>query len=120
MKNPAMLEWLRRKTGGAELVLSVCTGSLILGAAGMLDGLEATTHFGAYEELRAVAPRCRVRTDMRYMDTGRLITSAGVSAGIDMALHVVARLLSGQVAQETARYMEYEGNFATAARRGAA
>jgi transcriptional regulator GlxA family with amidase domain len=120
MKNPAMLEWVRRATSEAELVLSVCTGALILGAAGLLDGREATTHFGAYEELRTVAPRCRVRTDMRYVDTGRLITSAGVSAGIDMALHVVARLLGDDVAQETARYMEYEGSFAEAARRGAA
>jgi len=120
MKNPAMLEWVRRANSEAELVLSVCTGSLILGAAGLLDGREATTHFAAYEELAAVAPRCRVRRDMRYVDTGRLITSAGVSAGIDMALRVVARLLGDDVAQETARYMEYEGSFAEAARSGAA
>ena len=116
MKNPAMLEWVRRVTAEAELTLSVCTGALILGAAGLLDGLEATTHYAAYDELQAIAPHCRVRSDMRYVDAGRVITSAGVSAGIDMSLHVVARLLGEQVAQETARYMEYEGNFAEAAR----
>ncbi|HJU73256.1 MAG TPA: DJ-1/PfpI family protein [Gemmatimonadaceae bacterium] len=116
MHNAVMLDWVRRVSEGAELVLSVCTGALILGKAGLLDGLEATTHYGAYDELRAAAPRSRVRTDLRYVDTGRVITSAGVSAGIDMSLHVVARLLGMEVAQETARYMEYEGSFVTAQR----
>ena len=120
MKNPAMLEWVRRANSEAELVLSVCTGSLILGAAGLLDGLDGTTHFAAYDELAAVSPRCRVRRDLRSVDTGRVISSAGVSAGMDMALHVVARLLGDDVAQETARYMEYEGSFAEAARSEAA
>jgi transcriptional regulator GlxA family with amidase domain len=119
MNNPAMLEWVKRANRDAELLLSVCTGSLILGAAGLLDGVEATTHFGAYDELRKAAPGCRVRTDMRYVDTGRLITSAGVSAGIDMALHVVARLHGDEVALETARYMEYEGHFELADRASA-
>ncbi|MGQ0643539.1 MAG: DJ-1/PfpI family protein [Gemmatimonadaceae bacterium] len=112
MRNPAMLDWVQRANADAELLLSVCTGALILGAAGLLDGLDAATHFGAFDELRAVAPRCRVRTDMRYADTGRVITSAGVSAGIDMTLHVVERLLGDDVAQETAGYMEYEGRYA--------
>jgi transcriptional regulator GlxA family with amidase domain len=111
LKNPVMLDWVRRANSHAELLLSVCTGSLILGAAGLLDGLEATTHFGAFNELRAVAPACRVRTDLRYVDSGRVVTSAGVSAGIDMSLHVVARLLGDEAAQETARYMEYEGRY---------
>jgi transcriptional regulator GlxA family with amidase domain len=116
MQNQAMLDWVRRANADAELLLSVCTGALILGAAGLLNGLEATTHFGAYEELRAAAPNCRVRTDQRYVDAGRVITSAGVSAGIDMALHVVARLHGDDVAQETARYMEYEGRYSIAQR----
>lgn len=116
MRNPAMLEWVQRVNGDAELLLSVCTGSLILGAAGLLDGVEATTHFGAFDELRNAAPTCHVRTDLRYVDAGRLITSAGVSAGIDMALHVVARLHGEDVAGETARYMEYEGRYKVAER----
>lgn len=111
MHNPAMLDWVKLASRDAELLLSVCTGALILGAAGLLDGLEATTHFAAYDELRKAAPSCRVRSDMRYVDTGRLITSAGVSAGIDMSLHVVARLHGDDVARETAHYMEYEGRF---------
>jgi transcriptional regulator GlxA family with amidase domain len=116
MHNPAMIEWVRRSNRDAELLLSVCTGALILGAAGLLDGLEATTHFGAFDELRKAAPDCRVRTDLRYVDAGRLITSAGVSAGIDMALHVVARLHGDDAARETARYMEYEGQYELADR----
>lgn len=117
MHNPAMLDWVRRAQDGAEFLLSVCTGALILGAAGLLDGLEATTHYGAYDELRKAAPACVVRTDQRYVDTGRVISSAGVSAGIDMALHVVERLHGSELARETARYMEYAGSFAEAARR---
>jgi transcriptional regulator GlxA family with amidase domain len=111
MRNPVMLEWLTRVSRDAELTLSVCTGALMLGAAGLLDGLQATTHYGAMDELRAVAPSAQVRPDARIADNGRVILSAGVSAGIDMALHVVARLLGVEQARETARYMEYEGNW---------
>jgi transcriptional regulator GlxA family with amidase domain len=111
MKNPVMLEWISRVAPACELVLSVCTGALVLGAAGLLDGREATTHFMAFDELRAVAPHATVREGQRITDNGNLILSAGVSAGIDMSLHVVARLLGADVARETARYMEYEGNW---------
>lgn len=111
MKNPMMLEWVTRVAPSCELVLSVCTGALVLGAAGLLDGHAATTHFMAFDELRAVAPRTSILEGRRIVDNGRLILSAGVSAGIDMALHVVARLLGTDVAAETARYMEYEGDW---------
>ncbi len=111
MKNPVMLEWIARTAPASELTLSVCTGALVLGAAGLLAGREATTHFMAFDELRAVAPDAVVREDRRIVDNGNIILSAGVSAGIDMSLHVVARLLGADVARETARYMEYEGNW---------
>jgi transcriptional regulator GlxA family with amidase domain len=111
MKNPMMLEWLARTAPGCELILSVCTGALVLGAAGLLDGREATTHFLAFDELRAVAPHATVREGQRIVDNGNLVLSAGVSAGIDMSLHVVARLLGVEVARETAHYMEYEGRW---------
>lgn len=111
MKNPVMLEWIARTAPSCDLILSVCTGALVLGAAGLLDGLEATTHFMAFDELRAVAPRTTVRTETRIVDNGNVILSAGVSAGIDMSLHVVARLLGADVARETASYMEYEGTW---------
>lgn len=111
MKNPVMLEWVARLGASCEYLLSVCTGALVLACAGRLDGLEATTHHLAFDELRAVAPRTTVREGARIVDNGRVILSSGVSAGIDMSLHVVARLLGDDLAMETARYMEYEGDW---------
>lgn len=108
MRSENILSWIRQVSGQAELVLSVCTGSLVLGSAGLLDGLGATTHYGAYDLLRQVAPQTRVMAGQRYVDNGRLITAAGVSAGIDMALHIVARLLGKDEAHETAHYIEYD------------
>jgi transcriptional regulator GlxA family with amidase domain len=103
-----LLGWVRRRDAEAELTLSVCTGALVLGAAGLLDGLEATTHQGALDELRRWAPAATIRPEARIVDNGRIILSGGISAGIDMSLHVVARLLGMEKAVETARYMEYD------------
>lgn len=107
MHDPALLDWIRRAAQPAELVLSVCTGALLLGRAGLLDGLEATTHHDALDLLAMAAPRATLRRDLRVVDNGRVILSAGVAAGIDMSLHVVQRLLGPEVARETAAYMEY-------------
>jgi transcriptional regulator GlxA family with amidase domain len=107
MHNPAMLAAVRRLSGAAGLTLSVCTGALLLGAAGLLRGQAATTHAGAMDELRAL--ECaEVLPQARVVDNGRIITSAGISAGLDAALHVVQRLLGEAAAIETARYMQYE------------
>jgi transcriptional regulator GlxA family with amidase domain len=103
-----LLDWVRRRDAEAKLTLSVCTGALILGAAGLLDGLEATTHHGALDELRRWAPTATIRPDARIVDNGRVILSGGISAGIDMSLHVVGRLLGKDQAVQTARYMEYD------------
>jgi transcriptional regulator GlxA family with amidase domain len=81
---------------------------LILGAAGLLDGLNSTTHHGAYELLESVAPKTSVIRGVRFVDNGKVVTSAGVQAGMDMALHIVARLLGLTAAEETARYIEYD------------
>lgn len=107
VNNPALLDWIRQVSGEAELVLSVCTGALLLGKAGLLEDLSATTHHDSYTLLRTVAPRTRVLEGERFVDAGRIMTSAGVSAGIDMALHVVERLLGTELAEEAAHYMEY-------------
>jgi transcriptional regulator GlxA family with amidase domain len=107
MHNRAVVDWVRDRAAGAELVLSVCTGALVLGAAGLLDGLAATTHHGAFGELRQAALKATVREGVRFVDNGRVITSGGIAAGIDMSLHVVARLHGPEVAAQTARYMEY-------------
>ncbi len=108
MANPAVLNWVRRTGASAELIMSVCTGSFILGKAGLLDGLAATTHFMAVEGMKQAAPKTELRPTERYVDNGKVITSAGISAGIDMSLYVVGRLLGKDVANETARYMQYD------------
>ncbi|WP_421825761.1 DJ-1/PfpI family protein [Larkinella sp.] len=108
MDNSAVLNWVRRTAATAELVLSVCTGSFILGKAGLLDGLAATTHFLAVDGMQKAAPNTELRLSERFVDNGKIITSAGISAGIDMSLYVVGRLLGKTVADETARYMQYD------------
>jgi transcriptional regulator GlxA family with amidase domain len=108
MHNPAVIDWIKHHAPAAELVLSVCTGSLLLAKAGLLEGLEATTHHGAIDLLKETAPQTLVQPGRRFVDNGKVITSAGISAGIDMSLHVVGRLLGKDVARATARYMEYD------------
>jgi len=107
MHNPVILDWLCDQAQQVELMLSVCTGSLVLARAGLLDGLPATTHHLRYGLLRDCAPACFVKEDQRVVDAGRVVTSGGIAAGIDMSFHVVARLLGEDVARETAGYMEY-------------
>lgn len=107
LSNEPLIEWIRKVADEAELVLSVCTGALLLGRAGLLDGLETTTHHVARDLLREIVPTCIVHEDRRFVDNGKVITSAGIAAGIDMSLHVVERLLGPDIATATARYMEY-------------
>lgn len=104
-----MVDWVSAKAQPAELVLSVCTGARILAKAGLLDGLEATTHWVSIDELKEMAPTATIHDDRRFVDNGKVVTSAGVSAGIDMSLHIVARLCGDKAAAETARFMEYDG-----------
>jgi transcriptional regulator GlxA family with amidase domain len=108
MNNPRMLEWIKSHAEGTDLILSVCSGALVLAKAGLLNGLKATTHHAALDELRAISPDITVETEQRFIDNGQVIVSAGISAGIDMSLEVIARLLGREQAVETARYMEYE------------
>ena len=100
MHDQPLLDWIGQRATSAELVLSVCTGALLLAKAGLLAGLSATTHHAALDLLCEVAPGTNVRRDVRLVDNGRVITSAGVAAGIDMSFHVVAacwaRTLRGQ------------------------
>jgi len=107
MNNVAIIDWIRDRSKTADLVLSVCTGALLLAKAGLLDGLEATTHWAAIDLLRKIAPSTTIRADRRYVDNGRIICSAGVAAGIDMSLHVVERLAGAEIATKTAGQMEY-------------
>ncbi len=111
MRNPVVLEWVARHGRNAQFLLSVCTGALVLGSAGLLDGLGATTHHLAFDELRAAAPGANVYDKARIVDNGRVVLSSGVSAGIDMSLYVVSRLHGDDLAMETAHYMEYTGRW---------
>lgn len=107
MHNTALIDWISQNASKSELVLSVCTGSLLLAKAALLDGLSATTHHSAFDELQQVAPKCIIRAEQRFVDNGRVVCSAGIAAGIDMSLHIVQRLLGKEVAEKTAQYMEY-------------
>lgn len=107
LNDEASMAWIAAAAKDAELVLSVCNGALVLARAGLLDGGSATTHHGSLEALERMAPRTTVLHDRRWVDNGKVVTAAGVSAGIDAALHVVAKLIGPRTAEGIARYMEY-------------
>lgn len=102
-----ILSWITHTARYADKVLSVCTGALLLAKAGLLEGMKATTHNSAFEALAELAPNTEIIGDARFVDNGKVITSAGISAGIDMSLYVVEMLFGEEVAQNTAAYMEY-------------
>lgn len=103
----AALDWIRGSAAGARQVTSVCTGALLLAKAGLLAGRRATTHWGSLDLLASLDPTIQVERIRRVVEDG-IVTSAGVSAGIDMALLMVERLCGAEVANETARYIEYQ------------
>ena len=107
MKNTALFEWLRARAGEAETLTAVCTGSMLLGSAGLLDGLRATTHWRFLDGMRESFPAVTVEYDKHFVRDGRVFTSAGISAGIDMSLTLVAHYFGDAVARATARHMEY-------------
>ena len=102
----SFLELVRRTADSGALMTSVCTGALVYGRAGLLTGRPATTHWSALDRLEALG--AKVDRDARYVDDGNVVTAAGVSAGIDMALHLVARLDSVERAQAVRRYIQYD------------
>ncbi|WP_020595862.1 DJ-1/PfpI family protein [Spirosoma panaciterrae] len=108
MQDSSVVDWIRRTTEGRNLTMSVCTGTFLLGKAGLLDGKRITTHWAATQMLKQMTPKATVLEHTRFVDQGSLITTAGVSAGIDGALHVVARLKGMEAAQRIARIMEYD------------
>jgi transcriptional regulator GlxA family with amidase domain len=101
-----LIDWIRERAGAAERVASVCTGSLLLAKAGLLQGRRATTHWAAADLLESLGSGALVVRDQRVVEDG-VVTSAGVSSGIDMAFHIVETLFGRAVAEDTARYIEY-------------
>ncbi len=106
LERPDVLDWIRRTARAAQRIASVCTGSLVLARAGLLAGRRATTHWGALDLLAGLDATIRVERGVRVVDDG-IISSAGVAAGIDTALAVVEAMHGREVADETARYIEY-------------
>lgn len=101
-------EWIKKASATAEITMSVCFGAFLLADAGLLDGVEATTHHWGLGDLQAAAPKCKVVTGKRFVDGGRIVTTAGVTAGIDGALHVVERMLGVEAATWVAEeWMEH-------------
>jgi transcriptional regulator GlxA family with amidase domain len=106
--NQRLLNWIGEQDRHTELTTSVCTGAFLLAERGLLDSHRATTHWNSIEWMRTTYPAISILDDQRVVDEGHIITSAGVSAGIDMSLHVVARLHGLDIAKWTARRMEYD------------
>jgi transcriptional regulator GlxA family with amidase domain len=102
------LGWVRDQVGDDQLTTSVCTGALVLAAAGLLRNRPATTHWGALERLAEIDPTIDVRPGERFVDDGEIVTAGGVSAGIDMALHLVARLAGDERARRVRRFLQYD------------
>lgn len=119
LENTAVINWVREKSKNAEIVLSVCNGAFFLAKAGLLDGLKSTTTAGLIPVLQKMAPKTQVVDDQRFVDNGKFITAAGLSSGIDGALHVIERLFGKGTAQMAALGMEYnwepEAGYARAA-----
>ena len=107
-RDEGLITWLAKTAGEASITASVCTGAFLLATAGLLDGRHATSHWEDVDELERRFPQVRVRRQARWVDEGAVVTSAGISAGIDMSLHIVRRQEGEELARATARQMEYE------------
>lgn len=119
MNNAALIRWLKTKASDVSHVMSVCTGALILAQAGLLDGLEATVTYGMEVPLQQVSSNVKVLSPRRFVDAGKVITTAGLTSGIDGALHLISKMAGIGAAQSVALNMEYrwspEANFSRAA-----
>jgi transcriptional regulator GlxA family with amidase domain len=108
MNDEKTIDWIRKQSNVVNLLASVCTGSFLLAKAGLLDGKKATSHWMEIERLEKQYPQLTVQHDVKYVDEGSIITSAGISAGLNMSFHIVKKLLGADVAKDTAKRMEYD------------
>ncbi|MEK4747650.1 DJ-1/PfpI family protein [Niallia sp. FSL W8-0177] len=106
--NKTVINWIKEQMGEVQWMASVCTGALLLAEAGLLDGLNATTHWASLTRLKEEYPQVNVVKKVKFVDEGRIITSGGISAGINMSFHLVKRLAGVKIAKETAKRMEYD------------
>jgi len=103
-----ILEWINKNHSNSRITMSVCSGAMLLGKLGLLDDMECTTHHEVIDDLKEIAPKAIVRPDKRFTCNGKLFTSAGISSGIDLSLHIVEKLYGSDVANRTIVYMEYK------------
>ncbi|OTX91125.1 AraC family transcriptional regulator [Bacillus thuringiensis] len=108
VKNDIIINWVRQQMKEVKLMTSVCTGALLLAKAGLLEGLKATTHWASIQTFKKDFPNVEVMENVKFVDEGHIITSAGISAGINMSFHIVKNLLGVEIAEETAKSMEYD------------
>jgi transcriptional regulator GlxA family with amidase domain len=108
ISNDTVINWIADKMHTVQLMTSVCTGSLLLAKAGLLKGKRATTHWASLERFQSEFPETKVIEGVKFVDEGNIVTSGGISAGINMSFHIIDRLLGSEVANKTAKRMEYE------------
>ncbi len=108
INNSSVIEWIKNQQSRVEFMTSICTGALLLAKAGILDGKKATTHWMDIDRLEQEFPNVSVQRDVKFVDEDSIITSGGISAGINMSFHLISRLLGKDVAIKTAKRMEYE------------
>lgn len=107
MKDDETQQWIDMTHKTTEYTISVCTGAMILAKLGLLDGQQYTTHHLVFYEMHSIAPMAKLIKNERFVKAGKIYTAAGISAGIDLSLHIVELLFGKKVAQDTAKYMEY-------------
>lgn len=107
MTKASVLNWLKEQYETSQITMSVCSGTRLLGELDLLNGLEMTTHHEVIADMREIAPKAIIKENARYTDNGKILTSAGISAGIELSLHVVDKLFGKETADKTAIYMEY-------------
>lgn len=107
MNNDQVLSWIRKNAENSKVTMSVCSGARILGKLGLLDNMESITHHEVIEDLTKIAPSTIIAYGKRYVDHGKIMTSGGISAGIDLSLHLVEKLFGKEISYKTAVYMEY-------------
>ena len=108
LKKSGVVSWIAQVCGTSQLTASVCTGAFLLAQAGLLDGKTVTTHWEDIADLKADFPQLTVKDGVRWVDEGKFVTSAGISAGIDMSLHLVSRLVDEELAIRTALQLEFD------------
>ncbi len=108
LENANLVSWIRKTSNTAEITASVCTGAFLLAKAGQLQSKTAITHWEDIDDFRVMFPEIEINKDVRWVDEGEIVTAAGISAGIDMSLHLVSRVENRELAVRTARQMEYD------------